>query len=439
MPFIKLSLSKKLQNSIKKLGYTEPTPIQQQAIPILRKGKDILATSQTGTGKTASFVLPMLENLPERTEIRVGDDRYKIDALILAPTRELVVQIHNSIESYSTEFTHKSVALYGGLKLGSQIKQIRAGANIVVATTGRLIDHLKNKTVDLSMVQMVVIDEADKLLEMGFIDDIRFINSKLPRKRQSAMFSATFPTAVMKLAKSLLNNPTVIEIEGSISAKEIKQLVHFIDEEQKVPLLISLLKQKDAKGVLVFVNTKRQANILVEKLELDSIKSVAIHGDKSQGMRNQALQEFKDGDIRVLIATDVVARGIDIKNLPLVINFELPIKNEDYIHRIGRTGRAKENGEAISLVCAKEAEQFNELEKILGISLPIISIDNFTYNPTVQLSSKKIKKIDDKKNEKLKKAKELAQKMMNLDNKGNNNKKSEKKDHYKSPKNKRHF
>jgi ATP-dependent RNA helicase RhlE len=429
MSFTTLSLSTKLQDTIKKLGYTEPTLIQQQAIPILRKGRDILATSQTGTGKTASFVLPMLENLSERTEIRVGDDRYKIDALILAPTRELVVQIHNSIESYSTEFTHKSVALYGGLKLGSQIKQIRAGANIVVSTTGRLIDHLKNKTVDLSIVQMVVIDEADKLLEMGFINDIRFISSKLPKKRQSAMFSATFPTAVMKLAKTLLNNPKIIEIKGSISAKEIKQLVHYINEEQKIPLLISLLKQKDAKGVLVFVNTKRQANILVEKLELDSIKSVAIHGDKTQGMRNQALQKFKDGDIHVLIATDVVARGIDIKNLPLVINFELPIKNEDYIHRIGRTGRAKENGEAISLICAKEVEQFNELENLLGISLPIISTNEFTYTPIVQLSSKKIKKIDAKKSEKLKKAKELAQKMMNLD----------KKDHHKSPRNKRHF
>ncbi len=429
MSFTTLSLSTKLQDTIKKLGYTEPTLIQQQAIPILRKGRDILATSQTGTGKTASFVLPMLENLSERTEIRVGDDRYKIDALILAPTRELVVQIHNSIEIYSTEFTHKSVALYGGLKLGSQIKQIRAGANIVVSTTGRLIDHLKNKTVDLSIVQMVVIDEADKLLEMGFINDIRFISSKLPKKRQSAMFSATFPTAVMKLAKTLLNNPKIIEIKGSISAKEIKQLVHYINEEQKIPLLISLLKQKDAKGVLVFVNTKRQANILVEKLELDSIKSVAIHGDKTQGMRNQALQKFKDGDIHVLIATDVVARGIDIKNLPLVINFELPIKNEDYIHRIGRTGRAKENGEAISLICAKEVEQFNELENLLGISLPIISTNEFTYTPIVQLSSKKIKKIDAKKSEKLKKAKELAQKMMNLD----------KKDHHKSPRNKRHF
>jgi ATP-dependent RNA helicase RhlE len=327
MSFTTLSLSTKLQDTIKKLGYTEPTLIQQQAIPILRKGRDILATSQTGTGKTASFVLPMLENLSERTDIRVGDDRYKIDALILAPTRELVVQIHNSIESYSTEFTHKSVALYGGLRLGSQIKQIRAGANIVVSTTGRLIDHLKNKTVDLSIVQMVVIDEADKLLGMGFINDIRFISSKLPKKRQSAMFSATFPTAVMKLAKTLLNNPKIIEIKGSISAIEIKQFVHYINEEQKIPLLISLLKQKDAKGVLVFVNTKRQANILVEKLELDSIKSVAIHGDKTQGMRNQALQKFKDGDIHVLIATDVVARGIDIKNLPLVINFELPIKN----------------------------------------------------------------------------------------------------------------
>jgi len=439
MPFTNQSLSTKLQETIKNLGYIEPTPIQQKAIPILREGKDILATSQTGTGKTASFVLPMLENLPERREKRVGDDRYKIDALILAPTRELVVQIHNSIESYSTGFTHKSVALYGGLKLGSQIKQIRAGANIAVATTGRLIDHLKNKTVNLAEVQMVVIDEADKLLEMGFIDDIRFIVSNLPKKRQTAMFSATFPTAVMRLAKSLLNNPEIIEIDGNISAKEIKQYVHYIDEEQKVPLLVSLLKQKDAKGVLIFVNTKRQANLLVEKLELDSIKSVAIHGDKTQSMRNQALQEFKNGDIQVLIATDVVARGIDIKNLPLVINFELPIKNEDYIHRIGRTGRAKENGEAISLVCAKEVEQFKELENLLGITLPTVSTDGFKFNPNIKLSSKKIKKIDNKNSQKLKKAKELAEKMMNLDKKGKNSIKSKKKNYAKSPRNKRHF
>lgn len=412
MPFSNLMLSNKMQTTINALGYTKPTAIQQKAIPILRKGRDILATSQTGTGKSASFILPMVENLPEREDIRVGDDRYKIDALILAPTRELVVQIHNSIESYSKSFTHKSVALYGGMRLGSQVKDIRAGANIAVATTGQLLKHIKNKTINLSIVKIVVIDEADKMLEMGFIDDIRAIISKLPKKRQSAMFSATFSTTLMRLAKSFLNNPLTVEIEGDISAKEITQLVHYINEEQKAPLLAHILKEKDAKGVLVFANTKRESNILVEKLEQEGIKSVAIHGDKSQSMRDKALTDFKKGLVKVLIATDVVARGIDIKNLPLVINFELPIKNEDYIHRIGRTGRAKEHGEAISLVCEKEVSQFEELEGILNIKLPKVTTEGFSYNPSLKLSSRKIKQKDVKDSEKLRKAKELAEKMM---------------------------
>ncbi len=432
MPFSNLMLSKKMQTNLKALGYSKPTPIQEKSIPLLRKGKDILASSQTGTGKSASFILPILENLPIREEKRVGDDRYKIDALILAPTRELVVQINNSIKRYSKGFPHKSVAVYGGVKLGGQVKEIRAGANIVVATTGQLLKHIKNKTINLSEVKIVIIDEADKLLEMGFIDDIRVIIKLLPKKRQSAMFSATFPSSVIKLAKSLLNNPIRVEIEGDISAKEIKQLVCFIDEEQKTALLIHLLKEKQAKGVLVFVNSKRGANLIVEKLEEQGIKSVAIHGDKSQPIRDKALKDFKEGVARVLIATDVVARGIDIKNLPLVINFELPIKNEEYIHRVGRTGRAKNQGEAISLICQKEITQLEELEKLLNIKLQKVTIEGFNYNPSLKLSNKKNKQKDIKNNEKLKKAKELAEKIMN---KG---KKSEKTVN-KSKKNGRHF
>jgi ATP-dependent RNA helicase RhlE len=432
MPFSNLMLSVKLQKTIKELGYTEPTPIQQRAIPQLRKGNDIIATSQTGTGKTASFVLPMLENIPESKRAKQGDARYRVDALILVSTRELALQIHNSIENYAKEFTHKSVPLYGGVKLGGQIKQIRAGANIIVATTGRLLDHISNGTVNLSSVKMVIIDEADKLLEMGFIDDVRQIISKLPKKRVSAMFSATFPPTIVKLAKSLLNNPISIEIDpNNMSAKRVKQIVHYIDEKQKSPLLSFLIGSKNWKQVLVFVNTKHKANTLVEQLELDGLKSLAIHGDKTQGARNKALQLFKEEKIRVLVATDVVARGIDIINLPHVINFELPLKNEDYIHRIGRTGRAKQNGEALSLVCAKEAEQLKELERLVGKTLPIITTEGFSYNPTLK-PSKKIKKEN-------KEAKELAKKIINKSKKQEKKRKTIKRDHYKSPKNKRHF
>jgi ATP-dependent RNA helicase RhlE len=398
-------LSKRVQKNLIALGYTKPTPIQISAIPLLIKGRDVLASSQTGTGKSASFILPMLENLPSRVESRVGDDRYKIDALILAPTRELVVQIDRSIERYSRGFTHTSVALYGGIRLGGQIKQIRAGANIAVATTGRLLEHIKNGTINLSDVKIVIIDEADRLLEMGFIDNIREIISKLPKNRQSAMFSATFPKSILKLAKSMLKNPITINMDGEISAKEIKQSVYYIEERKKLSTLLKILKEKSSKGVLVFVNRKREADNLVTQLRLKALSVVAIHGNKSQSMRDNALQDFKDNRVDILIATDVVARGIDIKGLPLVINFELPLKNEDYIHRIGRTGRAKRDGEAISLVSKQEREQLSQLEEFLDITLPIINTEGSKY------------KSSQKRDKKLKQAKELAQKMMNMDKK----------------------
>jgi ATP-dependent RNA helicase RhlE len=441
MPFSNLMLSEKLQKTINELGYTEPTPIQQRAIPQLRKGNDVIATSQTGTGKTASFVLPMLENISEPKRAKQGDDRYRVDALILVSTRELALQIHNNIENYAKEFKHKSVPLYGGVKLGGQINQIRSGANIVVATTGRLLDHISNGTVNLSSVKMVIIDEADKLLEMGFIDDVRQIITKLPKRRVSAMFSATFPPTIIKLAKSLLNNPTSIEIDpDNIATKKVKQIVHYIDEEQKTPLLSFLIGSKNWKQVLVFVNTKHKANALVEHLNLDGLKSLAIHGDKTQGLRNKALRLFKEEKVRVLVATDVVARGIDIINLPHVINFELPLKNEDYIHRIGRTGRAKQNGEALSLVCAKEAEQLKEIEKLVGKTLPIMTTDEFTYDSSIKPKNKRVKKeTKAKKGVDLKKAKELAERMMSRDKSSDKKRKTTKRDHYKSPKNKRHF
>jgi ATP-dependent RNA helicase RhlE len=382
----------------------------------------------------------MLENIPEFKRAKQGDARYRVDALILVSTRELALQIHNNIENYAKEFTHKSVPLYGGVKLGGQVNQIRSGANIIVATTGRVLDHISNGSVNLSSVKMVVIDEADKLLEMGFIDDVREIIKRLPKKRISAMFSATFPPTIIKLAKSLLNNPISIEIDpNNMATKKVKQIVHYINEEQKAPLLSFLIGSRNWKQVLVFVNTKYQANRLVEQLNLDGLKSLAIHGDKSQGARNKALQLFKEEQIRVLVATDVVARGIDIINLPHVINFELPIKNEDYIHRIGRTGRAKQSGEALSLVCAKEVEQFKELEKLVGKTLSAISTDGFSYDPTLKSNSRKVKKDNKIEDSKLKKAKELAERIINRDKKQAKKRKTTKRDHYKSPKNKRHF
>jgi len=450
LSFKTLKLSQKLLTTLEKLGYSEPSEIQTKTIPLLLEGHDVLATSQTGTGKTAAFLLPMLENLKESDEIKKGDERYKIKALILAPTRELVLQIHHKIESYSEAFTHKSVALYGGIKLGSQTTQIRSGANIAVATTGRLIDHIKNKTINLSEVEIVVLDEADKMLEMGFIKDMQFILSKLPintlqedgtlKKRQSLMFSATFPPSIRSLAKSFLNNPITVEVDKeNLSTKQVKQMVHYINSEEKMPLLSTLISTNNWNQVLVFTNTKLQANKIVNYLNENTITSQAIHGDKSQSMRLEALNAFKEKKIRVLVATDVAARGIDIVNLPHVINFELPIKNEDYIHRIGRTGRANQNGEALSLICKKEQTQLKEIEKLINKPLPTISTEEFIYSPHAKTSQKKNKTEKKKKNINLKKAKELAEKMMGKENMGHKNTQKKAKSSKRSPSNKRHF
>jgi ATP-dependent RNA helicase RhlE len=415
------------------LGYTTPSEIQEKSIPLLLKGKDILATSQTGTGKTASFSFPLLENLKEETNKRTGDERYKIKALILAPTRELVIQIQQKIEAYGENFSHKSVALYGGIKLGSQVSAIRAGANIAVGTTARVLDHVKNKSLNLSEVEIIILDEADKMLEMGFIDDIRKILAHLPKERHSVMFSATFPKEIKSLAKSFLNNPITVEIDKeNLSAQEIKQLVHYVKEEEKTLFLSQLIHSNENAQTLVFSNTKLQADKIVEALRTANIKSSAIHGDKSQNMRTEALKKFKDKKIQVLVATDVAGRGIDILNLPYVINFELPLNNEDYVHRIGRTGRAGERGEAHSLVCKKEREQLKEIEKLINKKIEVLSEEKVKTN-------RKVKKEDKKKGINLKQAKELAEKMMGKDgiNPTDNNKRS--KIGSKSPKNKRHF
>lgn len=445
MSFKNLNLSPKLLKTLEALGYTTATEIQTKSIPLLLKGKDILATSQTGTGKTASFVLPMLENLQEVTEPKTGDNRYKIQALILAPTRELVLQIHQKIEAYGENFNHKSVALYGGIKLGSQVSQIRAGANIAVATTGRLLDHIKNKSINLSEVEMIVLDEADKMLEMGFISDIRSILAQLPKEvkgkqRHSLMFSATFPKAIMSLAKSFLNNPSIIEVDReNLSTEQVKQMVHYVNEEEKMPLLSSFIKEHNWHQVLIFTNTKVQANHIVDHLNSLSIKTLAIHGDKSQGVRLEALKEFKANKVRVLVATDVASRGIDIVNLPYVINFELPLNNEDYVHRIGRTGRAGQKGESLSLVCKKELEQLKEIETLINKRLEPLTTEGFEYQPHVQVSNRKSKKEERKKGVDLKKAKALAEKMMGTKELAQKPNMKNKKASREKPSKKRHF
>jgi ATP-dependent RNA helicase RhlE len=440
LSFKTLNLSPKLLKTLKDIGYTTPTEIQTKSIPLLLKGKDILATSQTGTGKTASFVLPILENIKENKMVRKGDERYKVKALILAPTRELVIQIHNKTEEYGKAFSHTSVALYGGIKLGSQVSAIRAGANIAIGTTARVLDHIKNKSLNFSEVEIVVLDEADKMLEMGFIDDIRAILTQLPKERQSVMFSATFPKPIMSLAKSFLRNPITIEIDSkNISTQQVKQLLNYVNEEEKTPLLCELIKSNNWSQVLVFTNTKLQADRIVDALKEQKIEASAIHGDKSQGMRVEALKRFKEKTIKVLVATDIAGRGIDIINLPHVINFELPRENEDYVHRIGRTGRAGQTGEALSLVCKKEVSKLKEIEELINKKLEVITTEGFEYEPHTKTSNRKSKKENKKNGVDLKKAKALAEKMMGK--KGMEEKTSNKKRKRggEKPTNKRHF
>ncbi len=427
-------------STIEKLGYTKPTEIQEKAIPLLLEKKDLLATSQTGTGKTAAFVLPMLENLKEEVEPKQGEERYKIKALILAPTRELVLQIHQKIEEYGASYHHQSVALYGGIKLGSQIKAIRSGANIAVGTTGRVLDHLKNGSLNLSELEIIVLDEADKMLEMGFINDIRAILGQIPKERHAIMFSATFPKPIMNLAKSFLNQPITIEIDSkNLSTEQVQQQVNYVNEEEKLPLLSTLLQKNNWEQILIFSNTKLQADKIVEHLNSQKIPALAIHGDKSQNMRIEALSKFKEKKIRVLVATDVAARGIDIINLPAVINFELPKHNEDYVHRIGRTGRASQKGVAVSLICKNEVSQLKEIEELVNKRLESIITEGFEYEPHTTTSNRKSKKEARKKGVNLKEAKALAEKMMAKDRFGEKNNKKKKKPGGQKPTNKRHF
>jgi len=386
MSFANLGLSADIVRAVSEQGYSQPTPIQKQAIPIALKGSDILAGAQTGTGKTAGFTLPMLQILSQYNQ----EKGYRpIKALIVTPTRELAAQVSDNVTNYSKYLKITSTVVFGGVKINPQIKKLRSGIDILTATPGRLLDHANQKTIDLSKIEILVLDEADRMLDMGFLPDIKRILDLLPKKRQNLLFSATFSNDIRKLADRLLNNPRLIEVaQRNTTAERIEQVVYLVDKGRKRQLLSFLIGSGNWKQILVFTRTKHGANRLTKQLEADGLKSAAIHGNKSQGARTKALSDFKNGSIRVLVATDIAARGLDIDQLPHVVNFELPNIPEDYIHRIGRTGRAGNEGEALSLVCINEYKLLRDIENLLKFNIPKKQIDSFSPGPAIKAMPK---------------------------------------------------
>jgi ATP-dependent RNA helicase RhlE len=378
MTFASLGLVPELVRAVEELGYTQPTPVQSQAIPLVLEGHDLLAGAQTGTGKTAGFSLPLLQRL-KQLAAPAGAGRLKpIRALILTPTRELAAQVHDSIRGYGKYMGFRSAVIFGGVNINPQISALRDGLDILVATPGRLLDHVQQKTVDLSQVQILVLDEADRMLDMGFIPDVKRILALLPKQRQSLLYSATFADEIKALAQRMLNAPKEVEVaRRNAPAEAVEQSVVFVPKGHKRALLAHLIRQKQWFQVLVFTRTKHGANRLAEQLNKENIKSMAIHGNKSQNARTQALKQFKGGELQVLVATDIAARGIDIHELPQVVNFELPNVAEDYVHRIGRTGRAGAAGQALSLVDQDERADLKGIERLIKRSLPVLSVEGF--------------------------------------------------------------
>ena len=386
MSFSALGLSESIVRAVSEHGYTTPTPIQLQAIPAVLNGGDLLAGAQTGTGKTAGFVLPILQRL---TTLKPGakpvEGKRKVRVLVLTPTRELAAQVEESVRTYGKYTGLKSTVVYGGVGINPQISILRQGVDILVATPGRLLDHHQQRTVDLSQVEILVLDEADRMLDMGFIHDIKKVLAVLPKQRQNLLFSATFSDDIKKLADSLLDKPALIEVARRNSTVEmIQQKVHPVDREKKRELLTHLIKENNWHQVLVFTRTKHGANRLAEQLNKSDITALVIHGNKSQAARTKALAEFKKGDLQVLVATDIAARGIDIDQLPHVVNFEIPNVPEDYVHRIGRTGRAGASGEAISLVCVDEIKMFHDIERLIKREVESVVIPGFEPDPNAK-------------------------------------------------------
>jgi ATP-dependent RNA helicase RhlE len=387
MSFEKLGLSKLLLRAIKEEGYDKPTPIQKKAIPIVLEGKDVLAGAQTGTGKTAAFTLPMLQMLSDSSHPK---GKKRIHTLILTPTRELAAQVGESVQTYGKYLPFTSTIIFGGVGINPQKSVLKKGVDIVIATPGRLLDLLSQRALDLSSVEFLVLDEADRMLDMGFINDIKKVLALLPKTRQNLLFSATFSNDIKKLADNLLNSPTLIEVaRANKTSEQIKQVIYPVDKAKKRELVAHLIKSNNWKQVLVFTRTKHGANKLSEQLNKKKISSAAIHGNKSQGARTKALADFKSGAVRVLVATDIAARGIDIDKLPHVVNFELPEVAEDYVHRIGRTGRAGVEGEAASLVCIDEKALLQNIEKLIKTKIPQKVVEGYEVDPTIKPEPKK--------------------------------------------------
>ena len=364
--FADLKLAPEILRALTESGYTIPTPVQAQAIPVVLEGHDLMAGAQTGTGKTAAFALPMLQKLLPHASSSTSPAKHPVRALILVPTRELAIQVEESVKTYAKHTNLRSLVVFGGVDIKTQTPHLKTGVEILVATPGRLLDHIEQKTVQLNLVQMLVLDEADRMLDMGFMPALKRILALLPRQRQSLMFSATFSNEIKKLSEDFMNYPTLIEVARSnASAENITQKVYLVDHADKHQLLAQLLRGDDAKQAIVFTKTKLTASRLAKQLQREGVSADAIHGDKSQLERMQALDAFKQGKIAVLIATDVAARGLDIDSLPMVINYEIPHAAEDYVHRIGRTGRAGASGTAISLVSPEEEKYLAEIEKLI--------------------------------------------------------------------------
>ena len=369
--------------AIREQNYDTPTPVQREAIPAILAGEDLLAAAQTGTGKTAGFAPPILQRLTATPSPRSGFRAVR--ALILVPTRELALQVGESFRTYGAHLALRSTTIFGGVGMGPQLDALRAGRDIVVATPGRLLDHVARKTIDLSRIEILVLDEADRMLDMGFIHDIKRVMALLPRQRQNLLFSATFSDSIKTLADRLLNHPRLIQVARRNSpAEKVDQVVYRVDRDRKTALLAELIHKGEWQQVLVFTRTKHGANKLVQKLERARVTAVAMHGNKSQSARVRALTSFKQGGVRVLVATDIAARGLDIDSLPHVVNFELPNVAEDYVHRIGRTGRAGASGEAVSLVCVDESRLLRDIEKLLGRKLPARELAGFEPDPSLR-------------------------------------------------------
>ena len=383
MSFESLGLRSEILRAVSEKGYNTPTPIQQQAIPPILEGRDIMGGAQTGTGKTAGFTLPLLHRLAAST--KPDNNHRPVRALVLTPTRELAAQVAESVETYGKYLPLKTAVIFGGVNINTQIKKLRSGVDILVATPGRLLDHVSQKTVDLSKIEILVLDEADRMLDMGFIRDIRKLLAVLPKQRQTLFFSATFSNEIKKLANDLLNSPALIEVARHNTASEsVTQVIHPVDKNRKRELLSFLIGSNNWKQVLVFNRTKHGSNRLAEQLTTDGIPSAAIHGNKSQGARTKALADFKSGKVRVLVATDIAARGLDIDQLPHVVNYDLPNVAEDYVHRIGRTGRAGNEGEAMSLVCVDELGLLRDIERLIKRDIPKVVIDGYTPDPSIK-------------------------------------------------------